>query len=97
MAVTRMTSNTRAVLEVLLAKPKAERYGLEISKAAKLDRSAVYQVLKRLEGAEWVTGRWEGCDSASEGWPERRYYRLSRSGIQGAKNAILAASRRQSD
>ena len=58
----RMTIPTQLVLTALLSDPESERYGVEIGSAAGLPSGTVHPILARLEGAGWITSRWEEID-----------------------------------
>lgn len=81
-----MTRPTRKVLEVLLADPMQERYGLELSKRAGVAHGTLYGILERLESWGWLESRLEyPVDRAT---PPRRYYRLTRDGAGRAHTAL---------
>ncbi|GAB3895648.1 PadR family transcriptional regulator [Microbispora bryophytorum] len=84
----RMTSTTRAVLEVLLAAARQDvaTYGLEVCKATGLGSGTVYPILTRLERIGWVRARWEESDAELRG-PRRRLYELTG---EGRAQAALA-------
>ena len=86
-----MTLQTLAVLRVLLEQPAAKRYGLEIAKQAGLTTGTIYPILARLERAGWLISAWEEIDPAAEERPARRYYRLSTSGAERARNELAHA------
>jgi PadR family transcriptional regulator PadR len=88
-----MTIPTQLVLEVLLAEPERERYGLEIGDAAELRSGTVHPILVRLEGVGWLQSRWEDIDPRAEGRPPRRYYRLTADGARAAQAALARAHR----
>jgi PadR family transcriptional regulator, regulatory protein PadR len=78
----RLTYPTAMVLQALDA---GHRYGFEIADATALRPGSVYQVLRRLEAHDLVTGAWEDAERAhAEGRPPRRYYRLRRAASAGA-------------
>lgn len=85
----RMTGPTRAVLEVLLASPDDEHYGLAIGATTLLPSGTVHPILARLEGLGWVSSEWEDVDPSDAGRPRRRHYRLTAAGLTAA-NAALA-------
>jgi DNA-binding PadR family transcriptional regulator len=89
----RMTIPTQRVLEVLLAEPSAESYGLQIGDAAGLPSGTVHPILARLEAVGWVESRWEQIDPRQEGRPARRYYRLTEDGRDAAPSALARAYR----
>lgn len=93
MAVPRMSLATLRVLSVLLDDPADRYYGLEISKQAGLATGSIYPILVRLEQAGWITSEWEGIDPAVEGRRPRRYYRLTSSGVERARQALDQAQR----
>lgn len=81
----RMTYATAAVLTALAA---GLEYGFDIAAATGLRRGTVYPILRRLEEADMVTGRWEPHEtSREEGRPPRRYYALTAAG-----DAMVAAA-----
>ena len=89
MANFRLTYPTAMVLQALDA---GHRYGFEIADATALRPGSVYQVLRRLEARDLVTGAWEDAERAhAEGRPPRRYYRLRRAASAG----VLEEARRR--
>jgi PadR family transcriptional regulator, regulatory protein PadR len=89
----RMTIPTQLVLEVLLADPARELYGVEIGEQAVLRSGTVHPILARLEGVGWLQSRWEEIDPRAEGRPPRRYYRLTADGARAARSALARAHR----
>jgi PadR family transcriptional regulator, regulatory protein PadR len=83
-----MTTTTQLVLRALVDAADREVYGLEICRLAELPTGTVHPILARLEKLGWVTSRWENIDTHEEGRPRRRYYQLSREGLQDAHNAL---------
>jgi PadR family transcriptional regulator PadR len=88
----RMTEPTRKVLQVLLADPSAERYGLELSKGAGIAHGTMYGILVRLEQWGWLTNRLEHATDRAT--PPRRYYRLTDEGAERARTALQEAAQR---
>lgn len=89
----RMTVQTCAVLAEFDKDPDAELYGFEIGRATGLQPGTLYPILKRLEGAGWLTARWELKPAGRTGHV-RCYYALTyegRTAIQ--QEAILERSR----
>jgi PadR family transcriptional regulator, regulatory protein PadR len=85
---------TRAVLEVLLADPLAEHYGLEICRVVGLPSGTIYPLLARLEEAGWLRSGWEDmATAAAEKRRPRRYYRLTSDGIEYAQQTLAEATR----
>lgn len=92
----KMTGPTRAVLEVFLGDPDAQRYGLEIGAHAGLPSGTVHPILARLEGHAWLDSGWEDVDPSLVGRPRRRFYRLTAAGAEQAAAAVAAAEARRS-
>lgn len=84
----RMTIPTQLVLRALLEDPTAEQYGVQIGTAAGLPSGTVHPMLARLERIGWVQSRWEEIDPSAAGRPPRRYYRLTSTGVELARNAL---------
>src|SRR4051794_27960636 len=89
----RMTIPTQRVLRVLLADLGAESYGIEIGQSAELPSGTVPPILARLERVGWVESRWEDIDPRTAGRPARRYYRLTSTGAEEARQALAKAYR----
>ncbi len=96
----RMTPQTVAVLETLLALPETgdgtgqendvadEAWGFEISRSTGLAAGTLYPILARLVAAGWVADRWEDPEvGRGVGRPPRRYYRLTTRGRARATHA----------
>jgi PadR family transcriptional regulator, regulatory protein PadR len=83
-----MTTQTLAVLSVMLSDPDAECYGLQLSERSGLKPGTIYPILDQLLTAGWLERRWEGIDPAMEGRPRRRLYRLSAVGAVAARQAL---------
>ncbi|WP_185066226.1 helix-turn-helix transcriptional regulator [Pseudonocardia eucalypti] len=88
-----MTLSTQFVLQVLVAEPAREMYGLEICEAAGLASGTVHPILARLEVVGWLESHWEERDPRAMGRPRRRYYRLT---PDGAQRALAALARTRS-
>ncbi|MDX6254214.1 MAG: PadR family transcriptional regulator, regulatory protein PadR [Frankiales bacterium] len=86
-----MTIPTQRVLRALLAEPTRERYGVEIGAEAGLPSGTIHPILARLEGVRWIESRWESIDPREQGRPARRYYRLTASGVELARQALARA------
>jgi PadR family transcriptional regulator PadR len=93
MGAFRMTLQTQMVLKVLLERPTAEHYGLEIARQVGLPAGSIYAILGRLEMAGWVTSAWEDIDPSAEGRRPRRNYQLTEFGIQQARSALAETVR----
>jgi len=88
-----MTIPTQRVLRVLLEDVGAEFYGIEIGQSAELPSGTVHPILARLERVRWVESRWEDIDPRTAGRPARRYYRLTSTGAEEARQALARAYR----
>ncbi len=86
-----MTIPTQRVLRALLAEPSRELYGVEIGAEAGLPSGTIHPILARLEGVRWIESRWESIDPREQGRPARRYYRLTASGVELARQALAGA------
>lgn len=84
----RMTLATQNVLLAFLSEPQVELFGREIAGHAKLASGTIYPILARLEGAGWLSSRWEEIDPTTEGRRPRRYYRLTPTGVEAARSAL---------
>jgi len=84
----RMTLATQLVLRQLLEDPSREMYGLEIGATAGLPSGTVQPILARLEGLGWLESRWEELDPRDVGRPRRRYYCLTKDGVELARLAL---------
>ena len=91
----RMTLQVQLVLRTLLADPGRELYGLEVVRATGLLPGTIYPIMARLERAGWVASRWEELDQHKAGRPRRRFYRITASGLQHARDAVIVADRRR--
>lgn len=89
----RLTKPTIAVLEALLsATSDAPAWGLSIIRAADLGPGTVYPILERLCERGWVASHEE--TDPHPGRPARRYYELTGTGRQQAKQALEARKAR---
>jgi len=87
----KMTLPTQLVLRALLEHPTRPMYGLEICEVAGLASGTIHPILARLETAGWLTSTWEDVDPRKEGRPRRRYYLLSKDGVEQARYALAHA------
>jgi PadR family transcriptional regulator, regulatory protein PadR len=88
-----MTAQVQRVLLLFLQDPSRRYYGLEIARAAPLQRGTLYPILARLEDADLVTSEWEQIDPHVEGRRPRRYYTLTNEGFRQAeqvREALIA-------
>jgi DNA-binding PadR family transcriptional regulator len=73
---------TLRLLDVLLDRPEAWRYGYDLSRETGLKSGTLYPQLVRLEASGWLEAKWE--DASEPGRPARHMYRLTASGLQHA-------------
>jgi PadR family transcriptional regulator, regulatory protein PadR len=88
----RNTAPLLQLLEVLLADPTREYFGLELAGAAGLHTGTVYPQLARLEQLGWLTSAWEDIDEQIAGRQRRRYNRMTGEGIQCAREQVSRAA-----
>lgn len=91
----RLTLQVQLTLRAMLDEPGRELYGLELVDATGLPPGTIYPIMARLEGAGWVSSRWEEIGQEAKGRPRRRYYRLSADGIARARAAVVASDARR--
>jgi DNA-binding PadR family transcriptional regulator len=72
-----------------MADPSRELYGLQVCADAGLPSGTIHPILARLEGAGWLSSRWETVDTREEGRPRRRYYRIDPAAIGLVQQALL--------
>ena len=88
----RITLQVRLVLQLLLADPGQERFGLEIVDGTGLPPGTIYPILARLEHLGWLDSRWEDIDPHEAGRPRRRYYHLTATGTAEAGAAVARST-----
>ena len=91
-----MTQPVREVLAALISNPAADHHAIEVHQQSGLPLRSVYQVLVRLEALQWLDSGWEplaapGQPKPEQGWPRRRWYRLSAQGLVMARGALASA------
>lgn len=84
----RVTVNVAKVLRAFLEDPDKPRFGYDLMKTTGLPSGAMYQVLARLEKAEWITGKFEDIDTKTAGRPARRFYRFTPAGKERGQMAL---------
>ena len=84
----RMSLQTLRVLEAFLENPTEPLSGADVAKRGSLASGTLYPILLRLEGAGWLTSRWESIDPSSAGRPRRRLYRITASGQSRASEVF---------
>jgi DNA-binding MarR family transcriptional regulator len=78
-----LTKTEALIIEMLLAFPGQERFGLDLveSSGGRLKRGTVYVLLDRLEDKKYVESRLEANRPGEQGKP-RRMYRVTGLGIE---------------
>jgi PadR family transcriptional regulator, regulatory protein PadR len=76
------------VLSILLDRPGAPHYGLDLSRRAELATGTIYPILTRLEQAGWIRSNWEETAPSELGRPRRRLYWLTDQGAEQAARAL---------
>ena len=84
MTRTNLTFPTGLVLQAIA---QGTRYGFDIIEATGLPSGTVYPALRRLEGAGFLSSKWEPEQDA-EGRPARCYYSLTSEGSTLLEHAI---------
>jgi len=86
-----MTGATEAVLGALVARPAGDHHGAGLHSDTGLPTGRIYPVLARLETLQWLDSGWDEPTSSEQGWPRRRWYRLSEQGLAMARGALASA------
>jgi DNA-binding PadR family transcriptional regulator len=87
---------TQATALVLQAVSSGHRYGFDIMDATGLASGTVFPILRRLEKAGLMRGRWEPvADAHRESRPQRRLYELTGSGAERLDTALEKLARTQ--
>ena len=82
----RLSPQTIAVFEVLLASPRNWTYGYDISRETELKSGTLYPILMRLSDHGLLETKWES--SKEPGRPPRHMYRLNGEGAKFAREAV---------
>jgi DNA-binding PadR family transcriptional regulator len=78
-----------AAAAVLQAVGSGYQYGFDIIDITGLPGGTVYPALRRLEGAGYVTSKWEKHSIAqAEQRPPRKYYEMTRAGHEALAEAV---------
>ena len=75
------------VLRQLLVESETWSYGYDLSRTTGLKSGTLYPILLRLEGAKWLSSRWEEVAPREVGRPRRRLYRATAVGAVCATQA----------
>ncbi len=90
----RMSTQTLAVLALLMANPTDEWYGFELAERADIKTGTLYPLLARLERQGWLRSSWEDIDPRVAGRPRRRLYVLTPEGATAASEHLRARAAR---
>lgn len=91
MAPPRMSSAMLDVLALMLAawESDQELHGWQIMRSVRRSGPTVYGVLDRLEDAGWVSASWEPRTAEQPTRPRRRFYRLTPTGAEAARDQAI--------
>ena len=82
----RITYSAACVLHAL---SKGEAYGFDIMDATGLSSGTVYPILRRLDEAGFLRGRWERVAEAhQDSRPQRRFYEITAAGLEFLEEAV---------
>jgi DNA-binding PadR family transcriptional regulator len=88
----RLSFQSLKVLRVFLVAAtsdvRAELAGADIMHAATISSGTLYPILLRFERLGILTSQWETGSPAELGRPRRRFYRLTSSGAQFARDSL---------
>lgn len=80
-----LTLKSARIVRVLLEDPAHPRYGMEISRYARVGVGTLYPALAKLTRAGWLIRSKEDIDPAKEGRPRRVLYRLAPEAVPVAR------------
>jgi len=78
----------RAFLQAFSEDVRAELVGADLMKAAHIASGTLYPILLRLERAGVLVSRWEAESPQALGRPRRRFYKLTATGVNVAREAL---------
>jgi PadR family transcriptional regulator PadR len=86
----KLTGSVKGALNALIAQPGRDHHGTDLSDETGIPMGSIYPVLARLEALLWVESCWEEPQRREQGFPRRRYYRLSTDGLAFARSALAS-------
>lgn len=89
----RLSHQTLAILDALLARPTRWSYGYSLSQDTGIASGTLYPILMRLEKLGWLETSWE--DARVPGRPPRHLYRLTGNGREWAREELRLARARK--
>jgi DNA-binding PadR family transcriptional regulator len=78
----------RTFLDALSEDLSAELAGADLMSAARVSSGTLYPILLRFERAGLLESRWEKERPEKLGRPRRRFYRMTKAGVQVAHEAL---------
>jgi len=84
-----LTDHKLRVLVTLAENPEVERCGADIIREIGLPGGTLYVTLRQLERAGWLQSRWEAADTRLPGRPRRRFYTVTKAGLEQAMAGVL--------
>ena len=84
----RLSHQTLRILRLFLRAPAEALAGSDIGKETGILSGTIYPVLARLEQAKWLESDWEELDPSEAGRPRKRLYRITRTGVTKASEAL---------
>jgi PadR family transcriptional regulator, regulatory protein PadR len=82
----KLSAQTLAVLQALVAEPSSWRHGYDLARETGLKSGSLYPILVRLADRELLEARWE--EEQPAGRPRRHLYRLTPDGLAAASAAL---------
>jgi PadR family transcriptional regulator, regulatory protein PadR len=90
----RLSRQMAAIVEVMVAYPAKEWYGLQVQRESGVSSGTLYPALRRLENLGWLTSQWEEMSNEDGGRPRRRLYSLTGVGETAARRYLARARAR---
>jgi DNA-binding PadR family transcriptional regulator len=85
----RLSHQALKVLSILLQQPQESVAGSDILRQSGMLSGTIYPILMRFERARWLESEWEKLDASEMGRPRKRLYRLSPTGYNKARAALM--------
>ncbi len=88
----RLSYQALRVFQEFLKDPVQELSGADLIKALKLPSGTLYPILFRFERAGLLESQWEEADASALNRPRRRLYRITQTGCEVARKALMDLS-----
>jgi DNA-binding PadR family transcriptional regulator len=88
----RLTYQGLRVLQEFLKDPIQELSGADLIKALKMPSGTVYPILLRFERVGLLESWWEEAEPSTLNRPRRRLYRITQTGCEVARRALMDLS-----